>query len=59
MFRTFKVSTVKVMSFYAMTLLRANCTIIPIKKRLVGAVNLLVQKSYVKWSAFCKEKALL
>ena len=48
----------RVMSFYAMTRLRADYTIIQIKKRLVGAADLSVQKNYVRWSVFCKKKAL-
>lgn len=48
----------KVMSSYAMTHLRADYTIIQIRKRLVGAADLAVQKKYVRWSVFCKKKAL-
>lgn len=57
-FRTFKVSHRKAMSFYVMTRLRADDTMIPIKKKLVDAANLLVQRNYVKWGLSCKKKAL-
>lgn len=46
------------MSSYAMTRLCANDTIIQIKKRLVGAADLSVQKNYVRWSVFCKKKGI-
>ena len=50
--------TVKAMNSYAMTCLRADYTMIPIRKKLVGAADLLAQRNYVKWSVFYKKKAL-